>query len=61
MSDIVLHLDEVERQVLLVALAQLSLKRQGWESILEKIAQKVDPSCQMYYRLRLTLLGIWPF
>jgi hypothetical protein len=39
---ITLELDESERQMLLLALARLSLERPGWEDALHRIALRID-------------------
>lgn len=37
-----IRIEEEERQMILLALAELSLARPGWEDALERIAKKMD-------------------
>jgi hypothetical protein len=48
-----LKLDEGERQMAVLAFAELALSRPGWDSALKAIAQRVDnPGAPMYERMK---------
>jgi hypothetical protein len=42
MAQVVLELDEGERQMVLMALAHLGVERPGWDDALNRIAVKID-------------------
>ncbi len=42
MQPVTLILEEEERQVVLIALAHLSIDRPGWEDALARIARRID-------------------
>jgi hypothetical protein len=53
----VLKIDECQRQMLILALAKLSIERPGWNYALAKIAVKIDNirpdgGCEMYEKFK---------
>ena len=58
---VTLELDEGDRQLVLMALAHLSVERPGWDDALHRIAMKIDNDAvgrpQMYDDFRKLHLG----
>lgn len=53
MSLSILQVDEGERQIILLALAELSLSRPGWDDALRRIAAQIDsPGLPLYENLK---------
>lgn len=53
MSVMILQIDEEERQVVILALAELALSRPGWDHMLRHIVERIDaPGLAMFEQLK---------
>lgn len=53
-------LDEAERQVVVLALAELAAGRPGWAPMLAGIAEKFDAREMFGHLRKIAELGAWP-